>query len=176
MPREFFDDDILDLIVFWIFHYIRILSWCFSSPAFPMRFKRVVQETIVSREDQKQYVLDRYGVDTVPSGWHPSTHYSGRVGVPNDWRPLTPSWPPTPRRLHWTDDGDWILRVERFCKPCQLCGAMIIMEILNREPETCKQCPEVAEAFAMGTHARLGAESWVGLLEVGLINKIVSLL
>ena len=161
MPREFFHEDP------FVYHYINaLLRWLTPNN---MRFKRVILETIVPRDAQKQYVQDRYGVESVPEDWHPETHYSFA-----DWRPLTPSWPPTPRRFHWTSAGDWILHVERSCKPCQLCGARIIMETLIREPETCKQCPGAAAAFAMGTHARLGADSSILLLGSDLIGKIVS--
>jgi hypothetical protein len=166
---EFFDEGSLDWIIFQLYHYINNLIWRINPCN--MRFKRVILEIIVPREDQKQYVLDHCGVDTVPSGWHPETHYHG-----NDWRQLTPSWPPTPRSYHWTDDGDWILHKEQLYKPCQLCGARIITEIHDRKAETCRECPKASEAFAMGAHARLGANSLIGLLENDLIRKIAALI
>jgi hypothetical protein len=48
------------------------------------------------------------------------------------------------------------------------------MDILIRGPFTCKECPEAAVAFAMGTHAKLGANSGILLLDSDLIAKIVS--
>ena len=167
MPREYYDADSLDRILFPLHLYINSFLWVMDPRN--MRFKRVVFEVIVPREDQAQYVLDRYGVESVPSGWHPETHYVG-----TDWRPLTPSWPPTPRHYYWTEDGDWILHNKQLYKPCQLCGARITAEIHDRKAETCRGCPEVGMAFAMGTHARLGAISPFRLLENDLIRKIAA--
>jgi hypothetical protein len=76
--------------------------------------------------------------------------------------------------LWWKGDGAWNLQNELLYKPCQLCRAKIITEVQNTEAETCRECPEASKAFAMGTHARLGANSLIGLLENDLIHKIVS--
>jgi len=166
MPREFFDEEL------FVCYYINaLLQWITSDK---MSFKRLCHEEIVPRDAQKQYVMDRYGVESVPRGWHPETHHSGRAGFPNDWRPLTRSWPLTSRWVHWTSDGGWILHIERFCKQCQHCGARIVMDILIEGALTCKECPEAAVAFAMGTHAKLGANSGILPLDSDLIAKIVS--
>ena len=66
--------------------------------------------TIIPKDKKADYAREKYDIPDfglLPADWNPATHYKS-----DDFRPITPSWPPRDPAEYETPDGSWVVPAE----------------------------------------------------------------